>query len=58
MVQAVTGPSTKKHKKGKPLKGSEKQTVENMSDEFSGKCQLLAIKKITELMSEFIGVFV
>jgi hypothetical protein len=49
MVKAVTGPSTKKHKKGKPLKGGEKQTVVNVSDEFSGKCQLLSIKIITEL---------
>jgi hypothetical protein len=42
----------KKHKKGNPFKGGEKQTIVYVSDEFSEKYQLL------ELMSKFMGVSV
>jgi hypothetical protein len=52
MLEAVTGPSNEKHKKGKPCKGGEKQTIVNVFDEFSEKCQLL------EVMSKFMCVSV
>jgi hypothetical protein len=39
MAESVIGPSTKKRKKSKPLKGDEKQTVASMSEELSEKCR-------------------
>jgi hypothetical protein len=56
MEEQDARPSTKKHKKGKPLKSDEKKIVVNVFEKFSEEYSLLKIKKIAHLTSELTGV--
>jgi hypothetical protein len=56
MEELVARPSTKKHRKGKPLKNDEKKIVVSAFEKFTEKYPLLKIKKIADLTSELTGV--
>jgi hypothetical protein len=57
MVDNIAGPSTVKHRQGKPLKSGKKNVILNVFDNLlhEHKYPSLPIKQIMQLTSDFMG---